>query len=65
MSKIEESAKNVIDAENTNQNAPKGIDISCPSCSFRMSVIIDKIPKVLVCPNCNTELRIVAQISTK
>ena len=40
-------------------------EITCPSCGFRMSVIIDKIPKVLVCPNCNTELRIVAQISTK
>lgn len=59
------NTQGVIDAENTNQNAPKEIDISCPSCSFRMSVVIDKIPKVLVCPNCNTELRIVAQISTK
>ena len=37
-------------------------EITCPSCGFKMSGIIDEIPKNFVCQNCKIKFSIVAQI---
>ena len=43
----------------------KETEITCPSCGFKMSRGIDKIPKDCACPNCKTEFSIVVQVSAK